>query len=892
MSNHSFNRVLVTLVILIALLSGLSAFTGTWDHKSNTTMNDMNAFSGFSHQLSQNPAKVNTVNTSFNTNDKDATWITFDPSNNYLYENNFTGNIVSAINTTTNSIVVNLSLGIGSYPYYMAYDPVNTYLYVDDYGTGNISVINSTTNSIVKNITMGIAGYSYLSYDPANTYMFVVNSASGASEISAINTTTDSIVKTTTLDTSSIPVGIAYDPANTYLYIITTSDVVGGNLTIINPATYSVVSTLTIGLQPKGIAYDPANGCMYITNAGSSNVSVINTATDSMVKSITVGSTPFGIAYDPADMEIYVSNSGSDGVSVINTTTNSVVAVLGVGSEPSGIAYDSSNTNVYVVNLGSDSVSEIITEDAYRVIFEETGLPAGSTWYVNITDLQPSPLHSSPITGNNFTINLINGTYAYTVESANKGYGLSSTFGTFNVSGSDESMTVHFSTSYPVTFVESGLPPGTAWSIETSGQQSSGTINGDNYTMNLPNGTYTYAAMSSNSSFKAYGGASFTVNGAAVSKDVTFLRVYQVHFISYDIPTSQTWYLNLSNGDSYKSTSTLFFQPASVPMETTEVSFSVPNGTYYYTIATVDKNYEPNGTTPLIFVEPAGVTGSSSSGSFTIAGADLYELVNFSYAFKTTFTESGLPVGTPWYVNLSNGQLLTSTTDTITSYLPNGTYSYSAATSDKTYSPEKGYGTFTVNNSSASESVSFKQILYKVSIAESGLPAGTAWYINGTDVSGNSTSQDLAFELPNGTYTFRATNLSSYYASVFQFTVTIDGHNVTENIYYYHWAYITGTVSPGNATLSINGNDVAVSSSGSFNVSVANGTYYVEASDSGYHSFSTNVTIGNGEVKNLSIELKAINQNAPLSPYAIYGAIAGVVAVSVVGVAIYTMRRK
>ena len=893
--HNSFNKILVTLIILLTVLSGLSIIAGTLDHKTNSAINYPGQFSGVPKLLSHETAKVNILNTSFNLNEKNATSISYVPVINYLYVNNFFDGKISAINTTTDSIAANLSLGTGSDPYFMAYDPANTYLYVSDYGNGNISVINTTMNSIVKNITIGATGYSYLTYDPANNYMYAVNSNGARINVFAVNATTNSLVNTIQVDTDNSAYGIAYDPVNTYLYVITKTTTYGGNVTIINPATNSVVAGLNIGSKPSGIAYNPSNGYMYITDFGSSNVTIISSATNSVVKNVSVGSEPYGIVYDPASAEIYVSNSGSDTVSVINSTTNSVVANISVGTEPEGIVYDSSNTNLYVLNIEDFSVSEISTVDSYKVTFEESDLPSGSTWYVNITDQQPSPIKSGPITGNSYAINLINGTYSYTVVSINRGYAPLRTLNTFNVSGSDESVHTSFYTAYIVTFKESGLSSGTDWYVLVSGQPASGTISGDIFTINLPNGTYTYVTSSSNSNFEAYGNKTLTVNGSSVIEHISFVETYKVEFDTYEIPTGQVWYVNLTNGNSYKSKAPpMDTLPANVPKVTSTVSFSVPNGTYYYNIATVDKNYEPNGTfaVHIMVVEPVGFTSSLSSGSFTVNGAALYEGVNFSYAFKTTFTDSGLPSGTPWYVNLSNGQTLTSNTTTITSYEPNGTYSYTVATADKTYSPDKGSGTFTVNNSSVSETVTFSKVLFKVTFTESGLPSGTAWYVNGTGVSESSTSQNMVFELTNGTYTFTATNLSSYYTSASQFTVTIKGYNVSENVHYYHWAYITGTVLPDNATLAINGKDVAVSSNGSFNVSVANGTYDIVATDTGYHSFNTNVTLGNGAVKHISIDLKALHQKNPISQDVIYGAIAGVVAVAIVGVAVYTLRKR
>jgi len=185
------------------------------------------------------------------------------------------------------------------------------------------------------------------------------------------------------------------------------------------------------------------------------------------------------------------------------------------------------------------------------------------------------------------------------------------------------------------------------------------------------------------------------------------------------------------------------------------------------------------------------------------------------------------------------------------------------------------------------------QHYYKATFTESGLSSGTTWYVNGTGMSGHDSSPaNITFTLTNGTYTFTVTNLSSYYTTTSQFTVHVNGNNVTETVQYYHWAYITGILSPGNAALTVNGNPVSVSSSGYFNVSVANGTYHVVASENGYSTYYNNFTLNNGELKNLTIDLKSVPKSSPISSTEIYAIIGVVAAIAVVAGVIGYMRRR
>ena len=225
--------------------------------------------------------------------------------------------------------------------------------------------------------------------------------------------------------------------------------------------------------------------------------------------------------------------------------------------------------------------------------------------------------------------------------------------------------------------------------------------------------------------------------------------------------------------------------------------------------------------------------------------------------------------------------------------LANGTYSYTVATTNRTYSPSPSSGSFTVNGAPVSEIIAFSKVQYKVTFYETQLPAGPTWYVNGTGLTGHEVSpSDIVFMLSNGTYTFTVTNLSDYYTTTSHFTVTIDGSNVTETVLYYHWAYISGTLSPGNATLTINGHSVSVSSGGTFNVSVTSGTYHVVASESGYNTYYNNFTLNFGSSKNLTIDLKTVSKPSSISPFIIYGAIGAVVIVIIGAIVAVVLKRR
>ncbi|MGC8689103.1 MAG: hypothetical protein ACP5UG_03565, partial [Thermoplasmata archaeon] len=300
--------------------------------------------------------------------------------------------------------------------------------------------------------------------------------------------------------------------------------------------------------------------------------------------------------------------------------------------------YPSSGT--FTVNGNSVSIQVIFKLVLYAITFTETGLPAGTNWSVTLGNITKSS------TTNKIVFNETNGSYSFTVKQIS-GYTSKPSSGIINVSGGNITKAVTFVPNglYSVTFTENGLPSGTTWYINITNVESL-TLTGSSITISLYNGSYNFTIASADKRYApSPSSGSFTVNGANVNILITFhLVTYTVKFIENSLPTGTVWFVNLSNGQSFKG-------------NLTSITFNEPNGSYSFTIATVDKRYAP----------------SPYSGSFTVNGANVSVTINFYLVtFKITFTESGLPSGTLWFVNLSNGQSFKGNLTSITFSEPNG----------------------------------------------------------------------------------------------------------------------------------------------------------------------------------------------------------------------------
>jgi len=77
---------------------------------------------------------------------------------------------------------------------------------------------------------------------------------------------------------------------------------------------------------------------IYVSNGRGGTVSVIDPATDSILTSVKVGQRPWGIALTPDGGKLYAANGPSNDVSVIDTDKLTVTHTVPVGKLPWGVA--------------------------------------------------------------------------------------------------------------------------------------------------------------------------------------------------------------------------------------------------------------------------------------------------------------------------------------------------------------------------------------------------------------------------------------------------------------------------------------------------------------------------------------------------------------------------
>ena len=390
----------------------------------------------------------------------------------------------------------------------------------------------------------------------------------------------------------------------------------------------------------------------------------------------------------------------------------------------------------------------------YGATFTESGLPSGDLWYVNVTSGTPS----GPISGSagSYTLNLTNGTYAYTVSTNDKTF--QALGGTVSMKGKGSNLTVTFvHLVYPVVLTESGLPSSTGWWANLTNGQTFHSSNTSNSFLE-PNGTYEFSISTSDKTYQGSGG-NFSVQGGSVSKSTVFARVtYAVTFNESGLSTGDLWYVNSSTGAS----------SGPLPAGSTSYTETLANGSYTFGIATNDKRYE------------------APAGGFRVNGAPAFLSETFSpVTYLVTFSETGLPSGVGWSVNLS-GRSVYSTGSSLSFAQMNGTYDY-VVNVPLSYTAKPLAGFLTISGKSNTQNISFSkstqaQPTYAVVFRETGLPVGTSWSVtlNGDNVA--SSNGIVAFAEPNGTYAYSVNGPSTYTASPSSASVNVNGNTTLVDI--------------------------------------------------------------------------------------------------------------
>ena len=398
---------------------------------------------------------------------------------------------------------------------------------------------------------------------------------------------------------------------------------------------------------------------------------------------------------------------------------------------------------------------------------------------------------------------------------------------------------------------------------------------GANFT--LAPGTYLIRVYGSNGTLVFQRNETIPAGGYRTLSPSTY---YNVTFVSSGLPSSAVWYLNLSNGESFHSSSTNI----SIELTNGSYAYNATSGDSYYSHGsfsvsgaktTIDvvfkaiplKQYEivfqetgltvgnswtvtltgtqkssssssivfnvTNGTYSFTVGTVGGFTSTPSSGDANVSGSNVTVNVVFTPVvtvskYSVVFVETGLINGV-WYVNLTDGQSAYSSSTTIYFLLPNGAYNYSVSTGNQLFGPNPANGTFTVSGSSVRVSIAFTELPLDLVFNETGLPSGTLWSVTVNGTTESSTSSSITFIATPGTYVYLIRPPSGYAASTLSGTVRVVNSSTSIQVAFsqveYNLTFLVSGLPAGTLwTITLNGSTLTTSLS-SVTFSVTDGNY-------------------------------------------------------------------
>lgn len=543
-----------------------------------------------------------------------------------------------------------------------------------------------------------------------------------------------------------------------------------GNVSAFAVDPFRIDGSVAVGPDPAGVAVDPEAGEVFVAVQGSNEVVVIAESNLSVVARIPVGEEPTGLAYDPASDRIVVADSGSDEVTVLSGADPHAIANVSVGDAPYGVAVDAATGRVYVTDPGSSNVSvlapagtTVVANVAVAVPADSAGgfggpamslqglaydpddgdvwIGAGSFFTVVLNtssesvaayvDVDPSGVVFDPDTGDVCLTNTANVSFAC-----------------FEFPGTRETTAVT-----PVTFAETGLPAGTDWSIELGSAGPYANSTTSSIVVGLPEGLVPYAYLPAAGYAPESAGGLLNVSASPTGVSVAYSfdpDRFTLSFSEAGLPAGTPWSVDVGGTVSESVTST--------------IAVSVRTGTYPYALGTVPGWRLATGArTGIAVVDAADV----AVPAFSFA----------AYEYTVNFTETGLPLGTGWTVDIG-GSSASSALPWIAVAEPNGTYSYEVGPVSEFTAALNG--TVAVAGAPAAVAVAFSPT-YLVTFGETGLSPGASWNVTLGAVLRSSGADEIAFALANGTYPFAAT-AAGYFGSPATGTVVVAGAPQTVGI--------------------------------------------------------------------------------------------------------------
>jgi fibronectin-binding autotransporter adhesin len=234
---------------------------------------------------------INTTNNSvINISIPDPRDLAITPNGQTVYVTEVLNNVVVPINTATNT--VGAPIAVGTTPFGVVVSPDGSTVYVSNRGDGTITPINVATNTPGTPITVGPGGVNLglanLSISPDGGTLYVAQNINNTNAVVAVNAATGAVGSPITFGPLASVQQMAVSPDGKTLYVVLGQ----GSIAVINTATFSLSNTIAVGGVPVGVTVSPDGKTLFVSDTNASTVTPIDTVTGVIGAPINVASLP------------------------------------------------------------------------------------------------------------------------------------------------------------------------------------------------------------------------------------------------------------------------------------------------------------------------------------------------------------------------------------------------------------------------------------------------------------------------------------------------------------------------------------------------------------------------------------------------------------------------
>ena len=235
---------------------------------------------------------------------------------------------------------------------------VSNRIYVANESGNSVSVIDSNSLEPLKTIPLALKGAHDMALTRDGRTLFVSNLLSG--ELAVLDTGTFTVMAT--LPTGNRCHSIALTNDEKQAWIVNIGE---NNISIIDVARLRILGTIpSVGKLPGHIRFSKDGRFAYITSQEDGQLVVIDTSNHQIIKRVPVGRLPHYILASPDGRYLWGVDTGERHVYVIDMTTNTRVTTIDVGPKPQHIAFGVRGMFGPFAYVAVEDANEIVVIDA------------------------------------------------------------------------------------------------------------------------------------------------------------------------------------------------------------------------------------------------------------------------------------------------------------------------------------------------------------------------------------------------------------------------------------------------------------------------------------------------------------------------------------------------